>query len=111
MADYSDPAITEAYEIEKTVEVHLASNRVYRIEAMRRVKGRVSYDVRYYERQMLYKTPKGDIVTDSVPLATPFYVWVPDSSMPPVDRHSAESALDQASGWLAERRNNQNRIW
>ena len=113
MDDYSSSAVTCAYEIDRTVEVHLASDRVFRLEVVKAVKGcsTVHYDVRYYERQTLYKAPNGVISTEPVVSATQFHVWVPDVNLPWVNQDSAEAALAQDLRWLAERRNNPNRTW
>jgi hypothetical protein len=107
--NYSDPTIIEAWEIERTVEIHLASNRIFRLEILRAENGikKPHYSVRYYERHTLYKAPDGTISTESIQ----FNVWVRDDNMPGVNMPSAEAALSQALEFLVERRNNQNIFW
>jgi hypothetical protein len=113
MDDYSDSAISYAYEIDRTVEVHLASDRIFRLEVVKAEKGcsTVHYCVWYYERETLYKAPNGSISTEPIPSATQFHVWVPDINLSAVNQDSPEAALAQALRWLAERRNNQNKSW
>jgi hypothetical protein len=109
MTDYARyPEVEFVYEIEKTVEIHLQSGRVFRLEVVHVVKGTAPpdhYNVRYYERQTRYIAPNGNISADRVPHSTEFYIWVPDS-LPWINRPNVESALSQALGYLAERRNN-----
>jgi hypothetical protein len=110
--NYSDNAISYVYEIVKTVEFVLASNRTFRLEVVKAAKGTatVHFDVHYYERQTLYKGADGTISTKSTTGASEFYVWVPDD-LPWVNQESPDAALQQALDWLAERRNNQNISW
>lgn len=105
--DYSDSALAEVYDIEKTVEIHLMRGPIYRLEVVRRMKGTadVQYDVRYYEQQTFYRAPDGTIGTESVSKATDFHVWFPDRNFPWMHERTPEGALSQAVSWLAERRN------
>ena len=105
----STPTATTA-----TVEIELASNRTFRLEVVRVVKGSANgYDVHYYERETLYKTPKGTITSEPIADALQFYAWVPDLDLPNVDSTSPspDAALQQALKWLADRCNNQNISW
>jgi hypothetical protein len=113
MSDYSDAAITYAYEIERTVEIHLASNRIFRLEVVRAEKGYNGpyYLVRYYERQTLYRASTGTISTEPIEAAIQFHVWVQDVSLPAIHQDMAEAALSQALGFLTAQRNNQNTAW
>jgi hypothetical protein len=110
---YSDEAITHVNEIVRTVEFELASNRTFRLEVLKVEKGtaHVHFAVHYYERQRLFKASDGTITSESIAGAPQFDVWVPDVSLPWVNQHSADAALQQALDWLAERRNNQNIDW
>jgi hypothetical protein len=80
--DYNDAAISYVYEIVKTIEFVLASDRTFRIEVVKVAKGtaNVHFDVRYYECQTLYKAADGTIT--ATPLSgvgtSSFYVWEPD---------------------------------
>jgi hypothetical protein len=105
---YSNEALAYVYEIEKTVELHLMKGGIYRLEVVRCMKGTsdVHYAVRCFERLTRYIAPNGTIGTESVPLAIPYYIWVPGHSLPWVNQHSADAALCQAVDWLAEHRNN-----
>lgn len=111
--NFDDEAISYAYEIEKTVEVHLTSNRTFRLEVVHCVKGtaQAHYDVRYYERQSLHKGPDGSISIRSVPNSVEFYVWVVDRDLPWINQPTRDAALNQALSWLTERRNNSNLNW
>jgi hypothetical protein len=63
MMNYKDEAISYVYEIVKTVEFVLASNRTFRLEVVKVEKGTadVHFGVHYYEQQTLYKAPDGTI--------------------------------------------------
>jgi hypothetical protein len=112
--NYGDPAITEVYEVVKTIEVHLASNRVFRLEALLIADNpdAPEYSVRYYERQTLYKAKNapGGVSTQQSPEASEVHVWVPDQ-LPWVRNRTADGALQQALGFVTDRRDNQNRHW
>lgn len=115
MTDYNDPAISYAYEIEKTVEIHLASNRVFRLEIQRAVKeyNKVHYRVAYYERQSLYRTIEGKKPGDLRPDnqlydQIEYHVWVEDTSLPWVNQETAEAALARDIALLIEGRNEEN---
>jgi hypothetical protein len=110
MIDYENyPGILAVNEIVQTVEVQVA-RREFRVEVFRRAKGALNtdYDVNYYERQTLYKTPAGAIGTESVQNAIAFEVWVPDLGLPSFQRSSVEGALSAALSEIAEHRNNEN---
>ena len=109
--NYEDDAISYVYEIVKTVEFHLASDRTFRLEVVKVEKGTSAphFAVRYYERDTLYKTAGGTISSEPGASTIRFDVWVPDVNLPWVNQGTAEAALSQALGWLAERRNNQNK--
>ncbi|MGD0669241.1 MAG: hypothetical protein ABSB23_16910 [Bryobacteraceae bacterium] len=111
--DYNNSAIAEAIEIVKTVEVVLASNRSFRLEAVRRLKGTAEpqYDVSCYERRTLCKAPSETISADSAGSVTQFAVWTRVIEMPRVNPDSVEAALSQALNWLVTYRNNQNTPW
>jgi len=116
MSDYRDVAIIEAYEIERTVEVLLASKRTFRLEIVRTDKGAnvEPYHVMAYERQTLYRAPDGTITSDSmIPKTVPFHVWVRDLGLPTYsyNRDTPEGALSVALALLVERRNNENTPW
>ena len=55
MSYYSDEAIAEAYEIERTVEIRLQSERTFRLEIRRMLKGANvdPYSAVAYERMAL----------------------------------------------------------
>jgi hypothetical protein len=108
LPDYANDAFSYVYEIEKCVEIHLMKGRIYRLEIVRCAKGTADahYAVRYYERHTRYIAPDGSISTETVPLSTPYYIWVSDHAMPWVNQHSVEAALSQALEWLSEQRNN-----
>jgi hypothetical protein len=114
MSDYSDPAIIEAYEIERTVEIFLAK-RTFRLEVVRTVKGAnvEPYHVMAYERMTLYRAPNGSISSDGREKAVPFQAWVQDLHLPTYTYHrdSPEAALSVALALLVERRNNENTPW
>ena len=111
--DYSDEALSYVYEVVRTVEFVLASDRVFRLEVVHCVKGtaHAHYAVNYYEQKSLYKAQDGTISPRSTQMATEFYVWVPDRNLPWVNQPSAEAALSQALAWLCERRNNRHSDW
>lgn len=116
MSYYSDAAITEAYEIERTVEVRLHSKRTFRLEVRRMVKGAdvEPYSVTAFERMMLYRTPDGTISPDSTtPDAVPFHVWVRDLNLQTYTHRlsTPEDALSGALELLVEHRNNQDKPW
>ena len=116
MSYYGDAAITEAYEIERTVEIHLESKRTFRLEVRRLVKGAnvEPYSVVAYERMKLYRMPDGAISPDSmIPNAVPFHVWVRDLNLQTYNyyRSTPEDALSVALELLVEHRNNQNKPW
>jgi len=116
MSDYSDSTIIEAYEIERTVEVLLASKHTFRLEIMRTEKGAnvEPYHVMAYERQTLYRAPDGTITSDSmIPKTVPFHVWVRDLGLPTYtyNRDTPEAALSNALSLLVEQRNNPNTPW
>jgi hypothetical protein len=96
--DYSDPALLYVYEIVKTVEVVLASDRTFRLEVVKVAKGtaNVYFDVRYYERQTLYNAADGTITATRLSgvNTSRFYVWEVDD-LPGVNRPTPESALDR----------------
>ncbi len=116
MSYYSDAAITEAYEIERTVEIRLQSKRTFRLEIRRMVKGAnvEPYSVMALERMTLYRTPEGTIRPDStMPNTVPFHVWVRDLNLQTYSyyRSTPEDALSVALELLVENRNNQNKPW
>lgn len=115
MGDYSDSAISEAYEIVRTVEVHLASKRTFRLEVVKTEKGAnvEPYNVMAYERMTLYRVPDGSITSTSIPKAVAFQAWVWDINLPTYSFHrdTPDAALSNALSLLVERRNNQNTPW
>jgi hypothetical protein len=116
MSYYSDAAITETYEIERTVEIRLQSRRTFRLEVRRMVKGAdvEPYSVMAYERMTLYRTPDGAITPDAaMPNAVPFHVWVRDLNLQTYSHHQStpEDALSVALELLVEHRNSQDEPW
>ena len=116
MSYYSDEAIAEAYEIERTVEIRLQSERTFRLEIRRMLKGANvdPYSAVAYERMALYRTPDGMISPDSmIPNAVKFHVWVRDLNPQTYSyyRSTPEDALSVALELLAEQRNNPNTSW
>ena len=116
MSYYGDTAITEAYEIERTIEIRLQSKRTFRLEVRRMVKGAnvEPYSVVAYERMKLYRATDGTISPDStLPNAIPFHVWVRDLNLQTYSyyRSTPEDALSVALELLVAHRNDQNTPW
>ena len=110
--DFANDAITEAWEIVKTVDVHLDDNGVYRIEIVKRISRGplVNFDARTYERKSLFRNSDGSISSESKLKGVEFYVWVPDYLLW-INRDSADAAMSYILGELVQRRNNQNSVW
>jgi len=103
---YDDPAITEAKEVARTVEIHLADKRMFRLEIVRSGK-RNDYGVLYYQRKTLYVWADGSINSQAEQLDPPrldplrFDVWVLDRRQPEVwGQDLPEAALSQALNFL-----------
>jgi hypothetical protein len=115
MSDFSDPAIIEAYEIARTVEILLESKRHFRLEVVRTRKGAnvEPYHVTAYERMNLYRAPDGSVSSKCMEKAVEFHVWIQDLHLPSYTYHreKAEEALSVALALLVERRNNENTPW
>ena len=113
MSDYSNSAISEAYEIVRTVEIILASKRTFRLEVVKTEKGTIAepYHVHVYERQTLYRAPNGSVSSNSVPKGDSFHVWIQDLYIPTYQRSKPDSALSVALNSVVEQRNNENTPW
>ena len=115
MEDYRNAAVIEAYEIVQTVQILLASGRTFRLEVVKNMTGtRIGeHHVDTYERQSLFKGPKGEISSTRMQSGIEFYVWVRDIDLPTNTyyRSTPEAAISMALALLTERRNNQNSQW
>ena len=115
MSHFSDPAIVEAYAVERTVEVLLASKRTFRLEVVRTEKGAnvEQYHVVAYERQTLYRAPEGSVSSKSMEKGVEVHLWIQDLHLRTYTyrRKTAEEALSVALALLVEQRNNENTPW
>lgn len=108
--DYTDPGITEAHEIVKSVELMLANERTFLIQVDHSLKGTAHshYGVRYFERHRLYRRQDGTVTAEEVAAAPHFDIWARDGNLPSVNKDSADAALSQALEFVVKRRNNEN---
>jgi L-asparaginase II len=111
----SDEAVAEAYEIVRTVQVHLRSKRTFLLEVRRMLKGAnvEPFHVMAYERMTLYRNSNGTITSKSGSGGVSFHVWIDDLNLATFTDHRStpEAALSVALARLSQHRDNENTPW